>query len=100
MAVEVAGPVTNTRAQAARAAARNGRMRRRGARIGSPSQGVSCTQGGDSHREARAWTHVRGGLHERRGGKGRAMASAAILDVDGTLVDTNYHHTLAWYRAF
>jgi HAD superfamily hydrolase (TIGR01509 family) len=28
------------------------------------------------------------------------MASAAILDVDGTLVDTNYHHALAWYRAF
>jgi HAD superfamily hydrolase (TIGR01509 family) len=25
---------------------------------------------------------------------------AAILDIDGTLVDTNYHHTLAWYRAF
>jgi HAD superfamily hydrolase (TIGR01509 family) len=25
---------------------------------------------------------------------------AAILDVDGTLVDTNYHHALAWYRAF
>lgn len=24
----------------------------------------------------------------------------AILDVDGTLVDTNYHHTLAWFRAF
>jgi HAD superfamily hydrolase (TIGR01509 family) len=24
----------------------------------------------------------------------------AILDIDGTLVDTNYHHTLAWYRAF
>jgi HAD superfamily hydrolase (TIGR01509 family) len=24
----------------------------------------------------------------------------AILDVDGTLVDTNYQHTLAWYRAF
>jgi HAD superfamily hydrolase (TIGR01509 family) len=23
----------------------------------------------------------------------------AILDVDGTLVDTNYHHALAWYRA-
>ncbi|HEY8083901.1 MAG TPA: hypothetical protein VIE64_10195, partial [Solirubrobacterales bacterium] len=29
-----------------------------------------------------------------------AMATAAILDVDGTLVDTNYHHTIAWYRAF
>lgn len=24
---------------------------------------------------------------------------AAILDVDGTLVDTNYHHALAWHRA-
>lgn len=28
------------------------------------------------------------------------MPRAAILDVDGTLVDTNYHHTLCWYRAF
>ena len=28
------------------------------------------------------------------------MASAALLDVDGTLVDTNYHHALAWWRAF
>ncbi len=28
------------------------------------------------------------------------MPPAAILDVDGTLVDTNYQHTLAWYRAF
>lgn len=26
-------------------------------------------------------------------------APAAILDVDGTLVDSNYHHALAWYRA-
>jgi HAD superfamily hydrolase (TIGR01509 family) len=26
--------------------------------------------------------------------------SVAILDIDGTLVDTNYHHTLAWFRAF
>ena len=24
----------------------------------------------------------------------------AILDVDGTLVDSNYFHTIAWYRAF
>jgi beta-phosphoglucomutase-like phosphatase (HAD superfamily) len=23
-----------------------------------------------------------------------------LLDVDGTLVDSNYHHALAWYRAF
>lgn len=28
------------------------------------------------------------------------MPRAAILDIDGTLVDTNYQHTLAWYRAF
>jgi len=26
--------------------------------------------------------------------------AAAILDIDGTLVDTNYQHALAWYRAF
>jgi HAD superfamily hydrolase (TIGR01509 family) len=27
------------------------------------------------------------------------MSLTAILDVDGTLVDTNYHHALAWHRA-
>jgi HAD superfamily hydrolase (TIGR01509 family) len=26
--------------------------------------------------------------------------SLAILDIDGTLVDTNYQHAIAWYRAF
>jgi HAD superfamily hydrolase (TIGR01509 family) len=25
---------------------------------------------------------------------------AAILDIDGTLVDTNYQHAVAWFRAF
>jgi HAD superfamily hydrolase (TIGR01509 family) len=25
--------------------------------------------------------------------------AAAILDIDGTLVDSNYQHTIAWYRA-
>jgi HAD superfamily hydrolase (TIGR01509 family) len=25
---------------------------------------------------------------------------AAIFDIDGTLVDTNYQHVIAWYRAF
>jgi HAD superfamily hydrolase (TIGR01509 family) len=25
---------------------------------------------------------------------------AAIIDIDGTLVDTNYHHAVAWFRAF
>jgi len=28
------------------------------------------------------------------------MAKIAILDIDGTLVDTNYHHAVAWFRAF
>ncbi|MET0233507.1 MAG: HAD family hydrolase [Kibdelosporangium sp.] len=28
------------------------------------------------------------------------MRTAVIFDVDGTLVDTNYHHTVAWFRAF
>ena len=28
------------------------------------------------------------------------MIDTVILDVDGTLVDSNYHHTLAWARAF
>lgn len=28
------------------------------------------------------------------------MGLAAILDIDGTLVDTNYQHALAWYMAF
>jgi HAD superfamily hydrolase (TIGR01549 family) len=28
------------------------------------------------------------------------VSRVAILDIDGTLVDTNYHHAVAWYRAF
>jgi HAD superfamily hydrolase (TIGR01509 family) len=28
------------------------------------------------------------------------MPPAVIFDIDGTLVDTNYQHALAWYRAF
>jgi HAD superfamily hydrolase (TIGR01549 family) len=28
------------------------------------------------------------------------MARGVIFDIDGTLVDSNYLHTLAWYRAF
>jgi HAD superfamily hydrolase (TIGR01549 family) len=33
-------------------------------------------------------------------GSGDAMPTAAILDIDGTLVDTNYQHAMAWYLAF
>lgn len=28
------------------------------------------------------------------------MPPTAILDIDGTLIDSNYQHALAWYRAF
>jgi HAD superfamily hydrolase (TIGR01549 family) len=35
----------------------------------------------------------------RDDGGGRGLP-AAILDIDGTLVDTNYHHAIAWFRAF
>lgn len=35
----------------------------------------------------------------RQAGSPAAM-EIAVLDIDGTLVDTNYHHALAWYRAF
>jgi len=28
------------------------------------------------------------------------MGKVALLDVDGTLIDANYHHAIAWYRAF
>ena len=28
------------------------------------------------------------------------MTRAALLDLDGTLIDANYQHALAWYRAF
>ena len=28
------------------------------------------------------------------------MSAAAVFDIDGTLVDSNYQHALAWYRAF
>jgi HAD superfamily hydrolase (TIGR01549 family) len=40
---------------------------------------------------------------ERRPGYRRevnARYDTVVLDVDGTLLDSNYHHTLAWARAF
>jgi HAD superfamily hydrolase (TIGR01549 family) len=38
-------------------------------------------------------------VSDRSDGGGESLP-AAILDVDGTLVDTNYHHAIAWFRAF
>jgi beta-phosphoglucomutase-like phosphatase (HAD superfamily) len=28
------------------------------------------------------------------------VSTAVLLDVDGTLIDSSFHHTIAWYRAF
>jgi HAD superfamily hydrolase (TIGR01509 family) len=39
-------------------------------------------------------------LSARAAGQTRDVPPAAILDIDGTLVDTNYQHTIAWFRAF
>jgi HAD superfamily hydrolase (TIGR01509 family) len=36
----------------------------------------------------------------KRSSGGAGDRPAAILDVDGTLVDTNFQHAIAWYRAF
>jgi HAD superfamily hydrolase (TIGR01509 family) len=33
-------------------------------------------------------------------GSSNRGVSTAVLDIDGTLVDTNYHHTISWARAF
>ena len=28
------------------------------------------------------------------------ITRAVLLDVDGTLIDSNFHHAMAWFRAF
>ena len=33
-------------------------------------------------------------------GDSAGAGAVAVLDIDGTLVDTNYQHAIAWYRAF
>ena len=44
--------------------------------------------------------HRPGADREHPGQPGAEDLLIAILDIDGTLVDTNYQHALAWYRAF
>ena len=43
---------------------------------------------------------ARFGSARRPRGRTGPVGAAAILDVDGTLVDSNYQHAIAWYRAF
>jgi HAD superfamily hydrolase (TIGR01549 family) len=49
---------------------------------------------------ARRVATAAGGGRGPRAGAGRGRGRAALLDVDGTLIDSNYQHALAWYRAF
>jgi len=46
-------------------------------------------------------TSAAGGVGSTPAGQvmGMAEPTIAVLDVDGTLVDSNYQHALAWYRA-
>ena len=39
------------------------------------------------------------GYHPSPPGIPPGVTTAVLLDIDGTLVDTNYHHALGWYRA-
>ena len=43
---------------------------------------------------------ARASTRRRRGASRPRLLTVAILDIDGTLVDTNYHHAIAWHRAF
>jgi HAD superfamily hydrolase (TIGR01549 family) len=38
-------------------------------------------------------------MFHRQPGYPASVPLNAILDIDGTLVDTNYHHAMAWHRA-
>ena len=56
-----------------------------------------------SRRESRSWALDVCSVRFGPGSPGAdrvLVAKAAILDVDGTLIDTNFQHALAWYRAF
>ncbi|MDT7669974.1 MAG: hypothetical protein QOC74_2757, partial [Pseudonocardiales bacterium] len=48
------------------------------------------------HRDPLHWTGLTGPVRGTR----YPMVDTAVVDVDGTLIDSNYQHALAWYRAF
>lgn len=39
-------------------------------------------------------------MTEASGTAAEGEVPVALLDIDGTLVDSNYHHAVAWFRAF
>src|SRR3954447_17560896 len=55
------------------------------------------------HADRGAWAAQPGftGLHySGRGQDGPMRRPGVVFDVDGTLVDTNWFHTVSWWRAF
>ena len=104
--VEAAAPVTVAPARAADADRFHQRRQRGlGGLTSTPSSTRSATSPGitphgDHAQPLPVWGCVnRGyGVCSRRHTED-GMANAVILDIDGTLVDTNYHHALAWHRA-
>ena len=70
--------------------------------------GVGVLEGRVHRHRARADRRRRPGPLPRRGRDaaarqapgGRAMTAAVLFDIDGTLVDSTYHHAIAWHRAF
>ena len=70
---------------------------------------LACDAGGGGGPDPRCRpdSHVAPGHVERpcralrcHGRAGAWLMDTAVLDVDGTLLDSNYHHTVAWARAF
>ncbi|HEV2593000.1 MAG TPA: HAD family hydrolase [Gaiellaceae bacterium] len=51
-------------------------------------------------RSTRRWSRSSARGSTPSSARRRPLAKAALLDLDGTLVDANYQHALAWYRAF
>src|SRR3954447_23525407 len=92
--------------RACRPAAPPSRRRRRAAR--RPRRPLSRPGAAAPHRRAGRGPRARvvpaatplPRSRSRRAGYRLSMPPVAILDVDGTLVETNYHHAIAWYRAF
>src|SRR5689334_12390021 len=76
--------------------------RRRPRRRPAPPAAVAHRRRADRGRTARAApaTSLPHGSPRAGAGYRLSVPPVAILDVDGTLVETNYHHAIAWYRAF
>src|SRR5437764_5112945 len=88
--------------RSARARPRMSWPRIRTARTRRPRKWPTWSAGPERIRPGACGRRAPGLMHRVAGARrGRAHRMAvAVLDIDGTLVDTNYHHAVAWFRAF